>query len=76
MFKYGAVPDATLVIQAQKDLAADQTAELQAMANYTHARIALDEAVGETLEVNHISMQEAASGKVARHSALPEQVAK
>ncbi len=76
MFKYGAVPDATLVIQAQKDLAADQTAELQAMANYTHARIAFDEAVGQTLEVNHISMQEAATGKVERHSVLPENVGK
>ncbi len=76
MFKYGAVPDATLVILAQKDLAADQTAELQAMANYTHARIAFDEAVGQTLDVNHISMQEAASGKVPRHSVLPDQVGK
>jgi outer membrane protein len=76
MFKYGAVPDATLVIQAQKDLAADETAELQAMANYTHARIAFDEAVGQTLEVNRISMEEATDGKVPRHSALPEQVAK
>ncbi len=74
MFKYGAVPDATLVIQAQKDLAADETAELQAMANYTHARIAFDEAVGQTLEVNRISMQEATAGKVARTSALPVQV--
>jgi len=76
MFKYGAVPDATLVIQAQKDLAADQTAELQAMANYTHARIAFDEAIGQTLDVNHISMQEATSGKVARHSVLPTDLSK
>ena len=76
MFKYGAVADATLVIQAQKDLAADQTAELQAMANYTHARLAFDEAVGQTLEVNRISMQEATSGQVVRHSVIPEQVAK
>jgi outer membrane protein TolC len=74
MFKYGAVADATLVIQAQKDLANDQTAEIQAMANYTHARIAFDDAVGQTLDVNHVSMQEATAGKVARHSVLPEQV--
>jgi len=72
MFKYGAVADATLVIQAQKDLAADETAELQAMANYTHARIGFDEAVGQTLEANRISMEEAKSGKVTRHSVLPE----
>ena len=76
MFKYGAVPDATLVIQAQKDLAADQTAELQAMANYTHARIAFDEAVGQTLDMNHISMQEATAGKVERHSVLPGDIAR
>lgn len=76
MFKYGAVADATLVIQAQKDLVADETAEIQAMANYTHARIAFDEATGQTLAVNHISMQEAATGQVLRHSVIPEQVGK
>jgi outer membrane protein len=65
-FKYGAVPDATLVIQAQKDLANNQAAEVQAMANYTHARIALDDATGRTLDANHITMAEAVSGKVAR----------
>jgi outer membrane protein TolC len=70
-FKFGAVTDATLVIQAQKQLAADQTAEFQSMANYTHARIAFDQALGRTLDVNGISIAEAASGRVARPSALP-----
>ena len=70
-FKYGAVPDATLVIQAQKDLATDQSAEVQAMANYTHAKLAFDEATGRTLEVNRITMTEAVAGRVARESALP-----
>jgi outer membrane protein TolC len=73
-FKFGAVADATLVIQAQNDLAADQTAELQSMANYTHARIAFDQAVGQTLEVNRITMAEAAAGRVARQSAIPDSV--
>jgi outer membrane protein len=73
-FKYGAVPDATLVIQAQQTLATDQSAEVQAMANYTHARISFDEAVGSTLEVNHITMTEAVSGKVARESVIPASV--
>jgi outer membrane protein TolC len=73
-FKFGAVTDATLVIAAQNELAADQTAELQSMANYTHAKIAFDQAVGQTLEVNHISMAEAASGHVARPSLLPDSV--
>ncbi len=49
-----------LVVQAQRDLATDQSAEVQAMANYTHAKIAFDEAVGQTLDVNNISMEEAA----------------
>jgi len=60
-----------LVIQAQKDLATDQDAEVQAMANYTHAKIFFDTAMGRTLEVNHISMQEALDGHVARESAIP-----
>jgi outer membrane protein TolC len=59
------------VVQAQRDLAGDQSAEVQAMANYTHAKIAFDEAVGQTLDVNGISMEEAASGRVARESAIP-----
>jgi outer membrane protein TolC len=61
-----------MVIQAQKDLASDQDAEVQAMANYTHARIFFDSAMGRTLEVNHISMQEALDGRVERESAIPD----
>jgi outer membrane protein TolC len=61
-----------LVIQAQKDLAADQDAEVQAMANYTHARIAFDLALGRTLQMNHISVEEAVSGQVKRQSAIPD----
>jgi outer membrane protein TolC len=61
-----------LVIQAQKDLANDQNAEVQAMANYTHAKIFFDAAMGRTLEVNRISMQEALDGRVERESAIPE----
>jgi outer membrane protein len=57
-----------LVVQAQRDLAADQSAEVQSMANYTHAKIAFDEAVGQTLEANSISMDEAVAGRVARES--------
>ena len=70
-FNFGQVPDTSLVVQAQKDLVQDQTNEVQAMANYTHARIAFDFAVGQTLEVNHVSMDEAISGSVARESTLP-----
>lgn len=51
------------VVQDQRDLAASQSSEAQAMANYTHARIALDQALGTTLEVNHISMDEVIAGR-------------
>ncbi len=65
------VSTVALVIQAQKDLATDQDAEVQAMANYTHAKIFFDSAMGRTLEVNHISMKEALDGHVQRESFLP-----
>ncbi|HWE49527.1 MAG TPA: TolC family protein [Bryobacteraceae bacterium] len=53
------------VIQDQRDLASSQSSEVQAMANYSHARIAYDQALGKTLEVNHVSMDEAIQGKVS-----------
>jgi outer membrane protein len=59
------------VIQDQRDLASSQSTEVQAMANYTHARISLDQALGSTLDVNHISIDEAMKGRLARESALP-----
>ena len=72
-FKFGESTIA-LVVQAQRDLAADQGAEVQAMANYTHAQIAFDQAVGQTLETNRIAMSEAAEGRVARQSLIPDTV--
>jgi outer membrane protein len=70
-FKFGESTIAT-VLQAQRDLINDQTLEIQSMANYTHAKIAFDQALGSTLDVNHVSLQEAATGRVARESSLPE----
>jgi outer membrane protein len=72
-FNYG-VGSVALVIAAQQQLASDQDAEVQAMANYTHAKIAFDDAMGRTLEVNHVDMQEAASGHVQRESVVPPSV--
>jgi outer membrane protein TolC len=69
-FQYG-VATVAQVIQAQKDLATAQDSEVQSMANYTHAKIAFDLAMGRTLEVNHISMEEAVSGQVQRESVIP-----
>jgi outer membrane protein TolC len=69
-FRFGESTIAT-VVAAQRDLAGDQSAEVQAMANYTHAKVAFDGAVGQTLDVTGISMEEAASGHVARESVIP-----
>jgi len=70
-FKFGESTIAT-VVQAQRDLANDQSLEVQAMANYTHARIAYEQAIGVTLEVNNISLEEAVRGQVAKPPRLPD----
>jgi len=59
------------VVQDQRDLASAASSVMQAMANYTHARVALDQALGTTLEVNGISLDEAKAGRVLRPSSLP-----
>jgi outer membrane protein len=72
-FRFGESTIAT-VVQAERDLADDQSAEVHGLANYTHAKIAFDEAVGQTLDANNISMEEATAGRVARESAIPASV--
>ncbi len=52
------------VVQDQRDLANAQSAEVQAMANYSHARISFDQAIGRTLEINGVSVEEAMKGSV------------
>lgn len=64
------------VVTDQQTLAAAESTETQALANYSHARIAFDQAIGTTLEVNHISMDEALSGHVKRESVLPANLPK
>ncbi len=60
-----------LVIQAQRDLSTAQGTEVQALANYSHARVSLDQALGATLQTNHVSIVEATNGLVAKPSAIP-----
>jgi outer membrane protein len=60
-----------LVIQAQRDLSTAQGTEVQALANYSHARVSLDQALGATLQTNHVSIAEATNGLVAKPSAIP-----
>jgi outer membrane protein len=64
------------VIQDQRDLANAVNTQGQAMANYSHARIALDEALGTTLEANNISLDEAMAGRISRPSTLPDDLPK
>ena len=62
-YELGAI-NAYQVVQDQRDLANTESAEVQAMANFTHARIAFDQALGITLDVNNISLDEALTGQV------------
>ncbi len=59
------------VVQLQRDLATAQAAEIAAEVAYSQARIALDQALGRTLAVNHITIEEARTGVVAQPSSLP-----
>ena len=63
-----------LVVQQQRDLATAQSAEVTALVTYSTARVALDQTLGTTLQVNHVSIDEAQTGQVARRSVLPEKL--
>lgn len=62
------------VVQDQQLLATSLSNETQALANFSHAQISFDQAMGVTLDVNGISVDEALSGKVKRPSTLPEKL--
>ena len=64
------------VVQDQRDLATAINSEMQAMANYTHAKISLDQALGRTLEVNNVSITDAFIGKASYQSNLGENLPK
>ena len=61
------------VVQQQRDLVAAQSAEIAALVDFSNARVALDQTLGTTLEVNHVSIEDAQSGRVQRVSSLPKQ---
>lgn len=50
------------VITAQRSLADAQIAEVAALSIYSHARISLDQVLGETLEKNNVSVEGALAG--------------
>ena len=59
------------IVQAQRALVNAQSAEVTALAAYARARVAMDQVLGETLEANHFSFEEAADGRVQRESKIP-----
>lgn len=71
-FRYGAPgSDVSTVIQAQQTLVSDQEVEVQAMASYVHARTDFELALGQTLEINNIHMEDVLNGQVAQPSSIP-----
>lgn len=59
------------VVTQQRDLSSAQANETAALVAYSNARVALQQTLGTTLEENHVSINEAKSGIVARQSTLP-----
>lgn len=68
-FRLGASTTFNVVTQ-ERDLATAQSNEVAALVSYSNAHITLDQIVGNVLEENHISLEEALSGGVARPSTL------
>jgi outer membrane protein TolC len=62
-FSYGTSTISGVII-VQRALVAAQTSEVGAAAAYERARISLDQVLGQTLEVNHVSVEEGLLGKI------------
>jgi outer membrane protein len=60
------------IVLAQRALVAAQSAEVAARAAYAHARVSLDQMLGQTLEVNRLTLEDGESGRIARESKIPE----
>ena len=71
MFSFGTAT-ITDVVTSRRALLAAQLTEVQALSSYSRSRVSLDQTLGETLEVNHVSIDEAVAGKVARESKPPD----
>ena len=55
----------TGLITTQRALVTARTAEITALATFAHARVSLDQVLGETLETNHVLVDQAMAGSVA-----------
>jgi outer membrane protein TolC len=63
-----------LVIQAQRDLAQAQSAEVRALADLIKARVEFERTLGRTLDTNRITLAEAKKGSVTREANIPGHV--
>lgn len=61
----------TEIILDQRALVSAQISAITAESSYEHARVALDQVLGETLERNHIVLDEALKGEVSQRSDPP-----
>jgi outer membrane protein TolC len=59
------------VILTQRDLITAQGTELRALANLVEAKANYERAVGRTLEVNHVTIADAATGEFERDTLIP-----
>jgi outer membrane protein len=69
-FSFGIATFNDLIVD-QRTLVAAQISEITAMSNFAHARVSLDQVLGETLEKNGISLDEGLGGSVAAESRIP-----
>jgi outer membrane protein len=60
-FSFGAATLSDLEA-AQTSLVAAQEAEVATRSAFSHARISLDQVLGQTLDVNHVSVEQALKG--------------
>jgi len=60
------------VIVAQRAVVTAQTTLISARSAYATARAKLEKALGETLEVNHVSLDEGLSGQISRESKITD----
>jgi outer membrane protein len=62
MFSFGTA-SINDVVAARNTLVAAQETEVQTLSAYSHARISLDQVLGQTLEANHVSVDAALKGR-------------
>lgn len=60
------------IVLAQRALVQAQTAEVTARGSYARARVALDQALGQTLDLYHVTLDEGKSGNMPRSSTTSE----